>query len=293
MLNNHSTSSLCKSKKEYEVISINQNGSGFLVSTVKEKNTDKEFFMYSFQSGNEYFMNLIVKSSPYLVPMVDVIFEQVPDNQISDSYLEVEILRNDHQIVEESFSKLEIVIPKSECSLLEFLNGEKVIHCNESDQILLEWVLQLIKGVKSLHEQGFVHRNIIPFHIHIYSDEEGKYFVKLGGTWSSCQIGYKEEPYNSEIKAPEIRIGDEEFDYLPSLDIYSLGITISQILERVKVSDSILSLVNSFIDQMTSEDPEQRPTIDDCFWFFKRHLYPPKPYRFTNKLFDCFIKFSQ
>lgn len=273
----------------YETDKHNQKGVKDKYVQAKDTKHGKIVGKYCLTSGNsEYFINLKVAPSPYTIPIIDIDCNELGETQFG---VNIEKLDQNNHVEQLSFSKFDLVFPKSEHSLQTLLNN-KALPCKAA----FKWILQLIQGVQFLHRQGFVHRNIKPFHVHVYKDPvTGDKSVKLGATWGACPIGYKGEVYgSSEIQAPEISHHDDEedFEYWPSLDIYLLGCTLAELMNIVILTEHELELVNAFINRMKHENPMERPDIDECYEFF-HDLFQSMLFPFSNKFSDCVFKSSQ
>ena len=90
-------------------------------------------------------------------------------------------------------------------------------------------VISIAKALKTLHDKGFIHRDIKPYNIYFQNEvDENNRIIKLGDF--GCAISIKENPSDSIgtflYNAPEM-VKDLEYD--EKVDLWSLGITLFQL----------------------------------------------------------------
>ena len=156
---------------------------------------------------------------------------------------------------------------------------EKEINRKET----LEIIIQIVKGIKYMHEKNIVHRDLNPNNIFI-KKEEGKINVKIGDFGLSKNIREQEIKKMSTEDGVEIYMSPEQKKgkYMKKSDIYSLGIICYELLniyktqmERIK---AILELKKRkvikkrediIIIKMISEKIEERPSTKEIIELYK------------------------
>ena len=162
--------------------------------------------------------------------------------------------------------------------LMEFMEKgsiKDVIERNEAVSLRrkLQWVLDIIKGIRRIHSKGFVHKDIKPDNILVNSCNK----VKIGDMGIAIYDkgkGYFREriapPYYS---APEIIFGK----FNNKVDIFSYGLVVYEIFtyKQREVENAFLDLIlpvhfpevskvfMPLIEKCVSRDPNKRPTAID------------------------------
>jgi translation initiation factor 2-alpha kinase 4 len=157
---------------------------------------------------------------------------------------------------------------------------------NESLEMRINYIQQLVSGLSYLHNQNIIHRDLKPDNIFVCIKNE-IVTLKIGDFGLSTIVKNKKITFDNSFlsidvgtgmyRAPEI----DEGLYDSSIDIYSLGIIIIELLlnckttfEKYKILNNIIknkvfsnylisSLYDDIITRMITTDPLQRPTITE------------------------------
>ncbi|KZL86273.1 serine threonine-protein kinase 6 [Colletotrichum incanum] len=120
----------------------------------------------------------------------------------------------------------------------------------------LDWILQLISGLKSLHLLGIVHRDLRIDNL-VFSDDYSKIvIIDMESHWGIRQ-------------APELsRDPDVVPEWTEKSDIYDLGDVIRHmVLGNAPITDRVEIPVplplNRIVDACTNPSPEKRPSLDE------------------------------
>jgi serine/threonine protein kinase len=127
-----------------------------------------------------------------------------------------------------------------------------------------------VQGLAGIHRAGGYHRDIKPDNLLLAKDEAGKWIVKvsdfgLGRAPNSQSSTMTNSPGGTVgYMAPEIVSGGR---YTPAADIYSLGVTIIELLtgERNNRAPASLKVPASFtllLNRMTNPNPLLRPSVE-------------------------------
>ena len=158
--------------------------------------------------------------------------------------------------------------------LTEFMEGgslQKVIKEKQSHSIRrrFQWLFSVIRGLRRIHEKGFVHKDIKPDNILLNKFSEAKIgdmgvAVHHGGTYY-----FSDFMAPIHYSAPEIL---ENKKFTNKIDIYSFGLLVNELFTYqshttttkgkhiiTKKSEYFLDL----IEACTSVDPTDRPTAEE------------------------------
>ncbi|OHT15853.1 hypothetical protein TRFO_13671 [Tritrichomonas foetus] len=143
----------------------------------------------------------------------------------------------------------------------------------KNSNIPLEKTLQIIEdcfsAVYYLHNCSVLHNNIKLENFVIYDEGNGILNTKIRdfqgavildkGEKCTCQYG------TPGYMAPEFHEGHS----FPS-DIYALGVTLRYLWYRTKKTDTYanqinVSIIDSLLERMVKEDPNSRPTAQECY----------------------------
>lgn len=160
------------------------------------------------------------------------------------------------------------VMPLYPKTLRHFLNEER------DYVILLDVILQLCHAVKYIHSQSIIHRDIKPENIFIA--EDGAVVLADFG------IAHFNDPPqsittgwlgNKSYAAPEQLIKESDVPVSTASDIYALGKIINELFTKENPSgshyrkafdvDPMLSSIDWIVDSCMSQNPAERPTIDE------------------------------
>ena len=177
--------------------------------------------------------------------------------------------------------------------LSTYTQGETKIPIEK--ELLWNIIIQCLYGLKCMHKNGILHKNIKLSNIFMTDNK----IIKIGDFAFDFKLeNYDEE--NNPYQSPEL-INDEDYKYDEKCDIYSMGYVFLLLCYNpfqeeedapAKVEEYYGSEIKELIDEMTKEDPESRPTAQELY---KKIL--PK-YRNNiaklssiNSLFHCFYAF--
>ncbi|MCK4575621.1 sigma 54-interacting transcriptional regulator [candidate division WOR-3 bacterium] len=157
---------------------------------------------------------------------------------------------------------------------LEYVSGKPINKCfNGFSEEFITSIIQVINGLGSFHNRGFIHSDLKPENI-LYNPQEKRavlidfgfagiptYSTELAGT-----IGYM---------APEVikGIGIDQRS-----DLYSLGVIIYEILSGKKFKETCVPIkdvpeeINNIIARLISREPAIRPTVPELYHTFSKYL---------------------
>ena len=149
-------------------------------------------------------------------------------------------------------------------------NLKKFIEANEykdqyiDEKIIQDFIIQICSGLKEIHKNNIIHRNINPDNILI----DGKK-VKIGG-FSGCKVLIDDEKF--KYMAPEIK-KNKKYNY--KVDIYALGCIIFELFtlnkyyaKGTKIDTEIYNPKwQKLIDLLLKDDYRERPDIDEILKF--------------------------
>lgn len=167
---------------------------------------------------------------------------------------------------------LTITLRRYEKDLFQYVFEENV---QQTEQEMKHMIMEICKGVKSLHKNGIAHLDIKPENILVDTRTKRYCFCDFGFSFitspkSRGNVQYSGKFGTAEYKAPEIE-ENESFDPFAA-DIYSLGCTIyalstgcfpdSACPSEFPTDCSISASAKSFISSMLCKQPQNRPSID-------------------------------
>jgi len=168
--------------------------------------------------------------------------------------------------------------------LMEYMKGGNLRNRERRERITVDealWVTYLVSyALRDMHDIGMVHRDVAPDNI--FFDENRN--PKLGDLgFATTQEQMRNLPFKKYYTAPEIFEGK---DYSPSSDIYSLGVTLYEMLggdpRRGNAEEAIQDLklpgyLAKNLQGMCSADPNERPSasklIKDRFSQISPHFF--------------------
>eukprot|EP00347_Sterkiella_histriomuscorum_P005184 403357574 len=219
-----------------------------------------------FQEINQYNLTEIEIMSqidnPYINKLIDYYFQEDQDTQQEE---------------------LVLLQPLAVCDLNQFLE-ENYPEGKMPQKLVIEFLAQLAIGIKAIHDNKVIHRNINPQNILVFKNDkktalnDQEYILKI--TDFGCSRILEPHEYQSMIQgvskisymAPE-QLNNSEEGYNSSVDIYSLGLTVFKMLTG-KVLNAVEQPSKNFkadyyspefIDllyQLCSIDYKDRPTVD-------------------------------
>lgn len=134
------------------------------------------------------------------------------------------------------------------------------------------WVLSCaVQGLEGIHRAGGYHRDIKPDNLLLANDGNGKWVVKvsdfgLARTPDSNSTPMTDSPRGTfAYMAREILSGGR---HTPAADVYSLGITVIELLTGVRdnravLPNSIPPALTVLLRRMVDDDPSKRPSVRD------------------------------
>lgn len=173
--------------------------------------------------------------------------------------------------------------------LMEHANSgslEELIFCHQNDMkrlsenVILDIFVQLLIGVKYLHDRKIIHRALCPNNIFLHTNNKTNSFpiVKIGGFENFRPLIKTDEFVTSmnideQYSAPEVQSG---LPYTNKSDVWSLGcilyelctlkkanICTIELSKPPKISTSFSKDLQFLIDSMLNTDPKQRPSISE------------------------------
>lgn len=135
-----------------------------------------------------------------------------------------------------------------------------------SEEEALRWFHQACLGVQGLHDRGAIHRDLKPANFLI--DHDGMLCICDFGWACSESEGLSGQCGTPEYSPPETSV-ERGPVHTTKVDIYGLGATLQHLLlGRVPKSSKdmpkgISLSTRSFLKELLSQDPYERPTIDE------------------------------
>ncbi|XP_024531943.1 dual serine/threonine and tyrosine protein kinase-like [Selaginella moellendorffii] len=139
---------------------------------------------------------------------------------------------------------------------------------------LVEMLLQITKGLNFLHGKNIVHRDLKPENVLIdFTDEDEEQLVLKLADFGTAYINFNTElshtaPIGTRIfMAPELQSEEikrnGETVYSRSVDLYSLGMTFSQLVLSQPAIGTPTAELEALICRCSSEEPSERPVVDE------------------------------
>ena len=147
--------------------------------------------------------------------------------------------------------------------IMELFDGETVKELIKREKIIafpriVNFLLQICKGLAYAHQQGIVHRDVKPANMFIRSDDH----VKLLDFGLACTAGTENIDFSgtAAFMSPEEIEGDSVDR---RSDIYALGITTYEMLtgKRPFPDENLLALMDMHLEQDIPDPSEVRPDI--------------------------------
>ena len=272
-------------KKEYDEelydIMINQNKKLNFTTKVVSKKNSKTYVLKKICSDFIPDMEACKENLPKY-------FEKINKTPNTTKYYTFFQEDNDIYIVNEFVDNMDL-----KGFLSSYTQGETKIPIEK--ELLWNIIKQCLYGLKCIHKNGILHKNIKLSNIFMTDNK----IIKIGDFAFDFKLeNYDEE--NNPYQSPEL-INDEDYEYNEKCDIYSMGYVFLLLCYNpfqeeedapVKVEEYYGSEIKELIDEMTKEDPESRPTAEELY---KKIL--PK-YRNNiaklssiNSLFHCLYAF--
>lgn len=145
------------------------------------------------------------------------------------------------------------------------------------------WVLSCaVQGLEGIHRAGGYHRDIKPDNLLLAKDENGRWIVKvsdfgLARTPNPDSATMTDSPRGTfAYMAREVLSGGR---HTPAADVYSLGITVIELLtgsrdHRVALPHSVPPSLASLLRRMADDEPSKRPTIREISVALQTLLQP-------------------
>ena len=180
-----------------------------------------------------------------------------------------------------------------------FYKANKALQKQIPEEKLWDIFYKTISGLKYIHEQGLIHRDIKLENLFLDDD----YNIKIGDFNVSATIDEKaasnfsndqdelEKMTNGltfigtrEYMAPEVKRNENKmYNYGPKVDVYSMGVSYFELCygcrpyEKGKKVDYFKKKIysdelNKIVDKMTEKDEKRRPTSDDAYFYIRKYF---------------------
>ncbi len=153
--------------------------------------------------------------------------------------------------------KLNLIMPYCELGDLQKLMhrkrtiwSQKKFPSNLDEVSVLQWILQLCKGVEYIHQQQIVHRDLKPSNIFITKKLEGEYILKIGdfGLAKNVQLSLAKTMVGTPaFMSPQLYNNEP---YSMDADIWSVGCIIFWMLTDKTVDFKFSSQIKLLEDEM-------------------------------------------
>ena len=161
-------------------------------------------------------------------------------------------------------------------NLKQFINDYKIDSRLIPEEIIVDFIYQLVKGLQYIHKNNLIHRDLTPDNIFI--DENNK--IKIGGfgiikILTETNKYIKDQIGKIHYIAPEIESGEK---YNNKIDIYSLGCIIYELLtlneyytdkkiqKECKINEEIYNNKwQELINLLIKKDHHERPDIEKVY----------------------------
>ena len=145
------------------------------------------------------------------------------------------------------------------------------------------WALSCaVQGLEGIHRAGGYHRDIKPDNLLLAKDENGKWIVKVSDFGLARTPDPNSTPMTDSPRgtyaymAREILSGGR---HTPAADVYSLGITVIELLtgardRRAALPPSVPPALAALLRRMADDDPLKRPSVRDISASLQALLQP-------------------
>jgi serine/threonine protein kinase len=170
-----------------------------------------------------------------------------------------------------NYGKIYILMEYCGISLTDILKNTETLH-KLPFETLIQWFITIAKGIKCMHDNGYVHLDIKPLNITIDNNEAK--LIDFGCAQYIPDIKTQLLVGTPTFMAPEMEYNDIIQDY-KKCDIYSLGVTFAKCIfirymslfkkvENEDNEDNEDNKILSFIElaSMLAIEPNDRPTIE-------------------------------
>ena len=140
---------------------------------------------------------------------------------------------------------------------------------NDSDRLRV--AVNILTGLKNMHNLNACHLDIKPDNILVHQDPHGRLKAALTDFNLGCMqgqiIGWRG---SKKYMAPEMDWSRSGIDYVasPAMDIYSMYMTLREFIDEKKLSPETVAI----LDRMKSKDPLNRPQAEEVLTAFEREL---------------------
>ena len=243
--------------KEYKIIEIIGRG-GFGI-------------VYKLEKDNEYFAFKKISIANLLIEEVNKFLEEA---KILATFNNEYIVKYYYSFIEKDYFNI-LMEFAGNSNLKQFIKNYRNKNQLIEEKIIIDIITQICLGLKEIHKNNIIHRDLTPENIFI--NENNK--IKIGDFGVSKRLntnnqyaitGTGKHHYN----APEIEKG-EKYDY--RADMYSLGCIIYELFTLNeyyidKLDDKTCKIYilydkiwQELIDLLLKKDYHDRPTIDDVY----------------------------
>ena len=183
--------------------------------------------------------------------------------------------------------------------LNSFYNANKDLKKKIPEEQLWDIFYKSISGLKYIHEQGLIHRDIKLENLFL----DDNFNIKIGDFNVSATIDEKSAAHFSDQQddlefmingltyvgtegymAPEVARNDHMISkYGPKADVYSMGVSYFELCygckpyEKGKKANYFNKKIysdelNKIVDKMTDKDDRRRPTSDDAYFYIRKYF---------------------
>ncbi|KAF4332752.1 serine threonine kinase, partial [Fusarium beomiforme] len=200
----------------------------------------------------------------------------------SSMAMELQILRNEFisnhpnivqflgvcwKSVKEGVLMPSFVLEAAEIDLEQYLNNPKAVEYRK----MLGLAVDIVTGVRALHDVGIIHGDIKPANVLIFKDPQLRYTAKIADFGSSLLRSDLKSPMKLPFgsgfwQAPECR-DHLDGDQLTKADVYSVGLVLWRLLGGDLMNMSLDAIKDdgltrdAFFEQMKRNDEERIPAI--------------------------------
>jgi len=152
-------------------------------------------------------------------------------------------------------------------------NLRKLLQQNYPTKQLLEILVEVAKTIERFHRKGIIHLDLKPENILL--DEYNRPKI---ADFGFAKLKAETFRHSSSIWGTPVYTAPEvwEEEYSEKSDVYSLGVILAEILTGRPYSKNITNpTLRKLVEQATSLDPHERPTIKQFTRTLKQYLQPP------------------